>query len=66
MGEVVSCLNLDLEILGLFNEQMAELGNNLKGFLYRGAPNESGRDGEDENETIRQSLKGLDAYAIAE
>ena len=48
-----------------FNEQMAELGNNLRdsGIEVRQMSRE---EMEKMQETIRQSLKGLDAYAIAE
>ena len=61
VGSVV----LDPEYWDSFNEQMAELGNNLRdsGIEVRQMSRE---EMEKMQETIRQSLKGLDAYAIAE
>ena len=64
-GQEVGSVVLDPEYWDSFNEQMAELGNNLRdsGIEVRQMSRE---EMEKMQETIRQSLKGLDAYAIAE
>ena len=64
-GQEVGSVVLDPEYWDSFNEQMAELGNNLRdsGIAVRQMSRE---EMEKMQETIRQSLKGLDAYAIAE
>ena len=64
-GQEVCSVVLDSEYWDSFNEQMAELGNNLRdsGIEVRQMSRE---EMEKMQETIRQSLKGLDAYAIAE
>ena len=65
MGKKCILLSLIRNIGDSFNEQMAELGNNLRdsGIEVRQMSRE---EMEKMQETIRQSLKGLDAYAIAE
>lgn len=65
MGKKYVLLSLTRNIGDSFNEQMAELGNNLRdsGIEVRQMSRE---EMEKMQETIRQSLKGLDAYAIAE
>ena len=64
-GKEVYSAVLDSEYWDSFNEQMAELGNNLRdsGIEVRQMSRE---EMEKMQKTIRQSLKGLDAYAIAE
>ena len=64
-GKEVGYGDLRHEYWDSFNEQMAELGNNLRdsGIEVRQMSRE---EMEKMQETIRQSLKGLDAYAIAE
>ncbi len=64
-GKEVYSVVLDSEEWGLFNQQMAELGNNLResGIEMRQM---NRKEMEKMQEDIRQSLKGLDAYVIAE